>query len=92
MKCWVCRKELEDYVELVFKGLNGMDIGIFLCIDCTYDRLSRFDISDFEVVKEIRWNGSTWRVAIYPDRTDIEELMELIKDRKLFPEKIPIPL
>ena len=81
----------EDWVELMFKSTRGMDVGVFLCIDCAYETLSKYGISDFEEVKMIKWNGKTWRMEIHPDRmtvSDIEELMELIKDRKLFPEEV----
>ena len=93
----MCRKVLdgEDYVEIEFRIAEWMDVILVLCTDCAYSILSRYSTDEFREVKRITWSGQTWRMEIYPSEmsdSDIEELKELIKDRKLFPEEtLPIP-
>ena len=87
----MCRKVLdgEDYVEIEFRIEKWMDVILVLCTDCAYDILSKYSINDFREVKKIRWNGQTWRMEINPSEmsdSDIEEMVEMLKNGKLFPK------
>lgn len=84
-KCFMCRKELQDVVEIKFKADSLHVISIFLCTACAYRILSKYTKEEWRNASVI-WHGVTWKIE-YSPRTDeeIEQVMEYVHDRVLFP-------